>query len=202
MEIGELLKEKQEQALNRLVGFGFGCLVLVCVYSGVPCLAETTQCGVAAQEKRELFDLIAKLEKVTPFKHNMVEQFTRRPFSEDPNLVPVPLNKQDPIVEFYTPRDSSKLVSRISVRDPAEPDQDQGGFVALEINSDLYCITLKEVINHFGKESSIDKRPLYDIPIDMQPINYEYKRSWGRLIFSVSREEPHCLGEVILSTLS
>jgi hypothetical protein len=203
MNIVELLKKKQEQIFKTLVGFSFGCMIFVCACSVVaPCLGETTQLEAAAQEKRELFDLIARLEKVTPFKRNTVEQLTGRPFSGDPNIVPLPWQNQDPIEDFFTPRDRSRFVSRISMREPAKPSKDQGGFVALEINSDLYCITFEEIINHFGKESFVDKHPLYDMLIELQPVRYEYKRSWGRLVFSVSREEPRCLSEVLLSTYS
>ncbi len=149
---------------------------------------------IAAQEKEDLFALIDKLEKSLPFRSTSVAKLTGRIFIVDP--------KESDKWEICsrTQPDFQKLVSRVSVYEPAESAEDKGGFVDLEINTNAHCIVLKDILHHFGMESSIHNYPPTITGHKIQYLEYCYKRPWGQLIFAVTPNIPNYLLDINFSS--
>jgi hypothetical protein len=170
---------------------------LICVsWFDCQCLAQEDPRIATEKEKSELFSLIEKLEKSIPFKHEAVSELSGRKLQLDTNIKPI--EPGEVISEFCTPTNNNQLVSKISVTETDELTKGLGGLASLEVNPDFAYVTPEQIEKHFGQEVSLNKSPLLDIPADMQPWDYVYKRYWGKLVFRVRSEAPHALTKIVL----
>ncbi len=68
---------------------------------------------------------------------------------------------------------------------------DQDNLIALGIDTERSCITLRDIVSYYGNFSGMH------VPTPRQPptaaVTYSYRQDWGRLVFEIARKDPACL---------
>lgn len=140
-----------------------------------PCSAKSPDKPVASHQ---LFALIDRLEASRPFDVENVST------SLGCKIRPVVMASGHPSDQFFESVEGTCPVPLSNVEVSVSKGRTEfRGAVSFSLSAASGAVTVASVKSKYGKPDQIDRYPVKDLPMSMQPLCWIYKRKWGELIF-------------------